>query len=177
MQKQASMSDLGFRRNILVNKFNCIFLWYCYFFSETSCGVHDCNQVNELFILCFNLIGPGIDLVCSQLTPNWLCKIYIWLSFCILSYVVQAQELLSNIATLENSVSRLEEEIVSLHLQLIQERNERRLAEYRLKQLPSQPKVNCFPLNAKSPVILLVFLYKLVIIQSVISSTHPNPSP
>lgn len=51
-----------------------------------------------------------------------------------------AHELLSNIATLENSVSRLEEEIVSLHFQLIQERNERRLAEYRFKQLPSQPQ-------------------------------------
>ncbi|XP_020267281.1 uncharacterized protein LOC109842804 [Asparagus officinalis] len=49
-----------------------------------------------------------------------------------------AQKLLSNIATLESAVSRLEDEIVSLHFQLIQERNERRLAEYRFKQLPSQ---------------------------------------
>nr|CAB3468944.1 unnamed protein product [Digitaria exilis] len=47
-----------------------------------------------------------------------------------------AQELLSNICILETAVTKLEEEMVSLHFQLIQERNERRLVEYRLKQLP-----------------------------------------
>ncbi|KAF8686962.1 hypothetical protein HU200_043240 [Digitaria exilis] len=45
-------------------------------------------------------------------------------------------ELLSNICILETAVTKLEEEMVSLHFQLIQERNERRLVEYRLKQLP-----------------------------------------
>ncbi|KAJ3696291.1 hypothetical protein LUZ60_001668 [Juncus effusus] len=48
----------------------------------------------------------------------------------------QAQDLLSNISSLEQSITTLEEEAVSLHFQLIQERNERRLAQYRLKQLP-----------------------------------------
>ncbi|XP_074566117.1 uncharacterized protein LOC141822686 [Curcuma longa] len=55
----------------------------------------------------------------------------------------EAQELLSNIASLEMTVSRLEEEMISLHFKLIQERNERRLAEYRLKQLPAQPSKIC----------------------------------
>uniref|UniRef100_A0A7C9E2X1 Ternary complex factor MIP1 leucine-zipper domain-containing protein n=1 Tax=Opuntia streptacantha TaxID=393608 RepID=A0A7C9E2X1_OPUST len=41
-------------------------------------------------------------------------------------------ELLSTIAALETTVSELEEEIVSLSYQLSQERNERKLAEYRL---------------------------------------------
>ncbi|XP_072952641.1 uncharacterized protein [Typha angustifolia] len=54
-----------------------------------------------------------------------------------------AQELLSNISKLETSILGLEEEIISLHFQLIQERNERRIAEYRLKQLPSQAKLVC----------------------------------
>ncbi|XP_031474870.1 uncharacterized protein LOC116247061 [Nymphaea colorata] len=49
----------------------------------------------------------------------------------------EAQDLLKNIAVLEDTVSKLEEELVSLHFQLSQERNERRLAEYRLKQSPS----------------------------------------
>ncbi|KAM5579756.1 hypothetical protein ABKV19_009503 [Rosa sericea] len=44
-----------------------------------------------------------------------------------------AQELLSNIAALEVTVSELEQELVALHFQLSQERNERRLAEYRLR--------------------------------------------
>ncbi|KAF3432309.1 hypothetical protein FNV43_RR27049 [Rhamnella rubrinervis] len=44
-----------------------------------------------------------------------------------------AQELLSNISVLEVTVSKLEQEMVSLHFQLSQERNERRLAEYRLR--------------------------------------------
>ncbi|WOL08528.1 hypothetical protein Cni_G17281 [Canna indica] len=58
-----------------------------------------------------------------------------------------AKELLSNIASLEMTVSRLEEEMISLHFQLIQERNERRLAEYRLKQLPVQPTKVCSTKN------------------------------
>ncbi|GLT38214.1 hypothetical protein SLA2020_124780 [Shorea laevis] len=48
-----------------------------------------------------------------------------------------AQELLSHIAVLEVTVSKLEQEMVSLHFQLSQERNERRLAEYRLRRKPS----------------------------------------
>ncbi|KAF5739199.1 hypothetical protein HS088_TW12G00400 [Tripterygium wilfordii] len=50
----------------------------------------------------------------------------------------QAQELLSNITVLEVTVSKLEQEMISLHFQLSQERNERRLAEYRLKHLSTQ---------------------------------------
>eukprot|EP01018_Ginkgo_biloba_P026896 Gb_18405 [translate_table: standard] len=50
---------------------------------------------------------------------------------------IDAQELLANVAMLEVTVSKLEEEMVSLHFQLSQERNERRLAEYRLKHSPS----------------------------------------
>ncbi|CAI0442033.1 unnamed protein product [Linum tenue] len=51
----------------------------------------------------------------------------------------QVQELLSTIAILEVTVTELEQKIVSLHFQLSQERNERRLAEYQLrhKSLPS----------------------------------------
>lgn len=55
----------------------------------------------------------------------------------------QAQELLSHILTLETTITRLEEEFVSLHFQLIQERNERRLAEYRLKQVPLEALPLC----------------------------------
>ncbi|XP_010552391.1 PREDICTED: uncharacterized protein LOC104822748 isoform X2 [Tarenaya hassleriana] len=43
-----------------------------------------------------------------------------------------AQEILSNIATQEAAVAKLEQEMVSLQFQLSQERNERRLAEYHL---------------------------------------------
>uniref|UniRef100_A0A803M9W2 Uncharacterized protein n=1 Tax=Chenopodium quinoa TaxID=63459 RepID=A0A803M9W2_CHEQI len=43
-------------------------------------------------------------------------------------------ELLSSITALEASISELEEEMVSLHYQLSQERNERKLAEYRLQR-------------------------------------------
>lgn len=43
-------------------------------------------------------------------------------------------ELLSSIAALEASILKLEEEMVSLHYQLSQERNERKLAEYRLQR-------------------------------------------
>lgn len=54
-----------------------------------------------------------------------------------MSYLpTNAQELLSNISAMETAVSKLEEDMVSLHFQLIQERNERRLVEYRLKQRP-----------------------------------------
>ncbi|CAN1299074.1 hypothetical protein LINPERPRIM_LOCUS24052, partial [Linum perenne] len=51
----------------------------------------------------------------------------------------QAQEVLSTIAVLEVTVTELEQKIVSLHFQLSQERNERRLAEYHLNHtsLPS----------------------------------------
>ncbi|XP_077222970.1 uncharacterized protein LOC143856589 isoform X1 [Tasmannia lanceolata] len=67
-----------------------------------------------------------------------------------LSYLPpDAQELLSNISTLEVTVSKLEQRMVSLHFQLIQERNERRLAEYRLKQSPSQSLYLCSPENVK----------------------------
>ncbi|CAN6200585.1 unnamed protein product [Urochloa humidicola] len=54
-----------------------------------------------------------------------------------------AQELLSNICILETAVTKLEEEMVSLHFQLIQERNERRLVEYRLKQAPPPSACSC----------------------------------
>ncbi|VAI78905.1 uncharacterized protein LOC125524043 [Triticum urartu] len=56
-----------------------------------------------------------------------------------MSYLpTHAQELLSNISAMEAAVSKLEEEMVALHFQLIQERNERRLVEYRAnaKQRP-----------------------------------------
>uniref|UniRef100_A0A6N2LBE5 Ternary complex factor MIP1 leucine-zipper domain-containing protein n=1 Tax=Salix viminalis TaxID=40686 RepID=A0A6N2LBE5_SALVM len=57
---------------------------------------------------------------------------------CLPRHFEQAQELLSTIAVMEVTVSKLEQEIVSLHFQLSQERNERRLAEYRLRQSASQ---------------------------------------
>ncbi|KAJ4958193.1 hypothetical protein NE237_025304 [Protea cynaroides] len=60
-----------------------------------------------------------------------------------------AEELLSNIAMLEVSVSKLEQEMVSLHFQLSQERNERRLAEYHLKHSPSQSLYFCSPKNVE----------------------------
>ncbi|KAK4774922.1 hypothetical protein SAY86_009857 [Trapa natans] len=52
----------------------------------------------------------------------------------------QAQELLSDIALLEVAVSKLENEMVSLHFQLSQERNERRLAEYRIRHSAQETK-------------------------------------
>ncbi|XWS19192.1 hypothetical protein CRYUN_Cryun32bG0110400 [Craigia yunnanensis] len=58
-----------------------------------------------------------------------------------------AQELLSHIAVLEVTISKLEQEMVSLHFQLSQERNERRLAEYRLRHSVSpsiSPSSRCF---------------------------------
>ncbi|XP_028759093.1 uncharacterized protein LOC114718014 isoform X2 [Neltuma alba] len=53
------------------------------------------------------------------------------------------QGLLSDIAQLESTISKLENEMVSLHFQLSQERNERRLVEYRLRHLPSQLTFLC----------------------------------
>ncbi|CAH8381526.1 unnamed protein product [Eruca vesicaria subsp. sativa] len=50
-----------------------------------------------------------------------------------------AQELVSNIATLETAVTKLEQEMMSLNFQLSQERNERRLAEYHLTHSASPP--------------------------------------
>ncbi|CAN7001742.1 hypothetical protein IGI04_020558 [Brassica rapa subsp. trilocularis] len=55
-----------------------------------------------------------------------------------------AQELLSNISTLESAVTKLEQEMMSLNFQLSQERNERRLAEYHLTHSASPP-------NSSSP--------------------------
>lgn len=55
----------------------------------------------------------------------------------------QAQELLSHIALLEVTVSKLEQEMVSLHFQLSQERNERRLAEYHLRHSSSHSTSLC----------------------------------
>lgn len=52
---------------------------------------------------------------------------------------LQVQELLSNIAAMEAAVSKLEQEIMSLHFLLIQERNERKLAEYNLTHSLSPP--------------------------------------
>ncbi|XVF48807.1 hypothetical protein PTKIN_Ptkin03bG0218100 [Pterospermum kingtungense] len=52
----------------------------------------------------------------------------------------KAQELLDGIAVLEVRVSKLEQEFVSLQYQLSQERNERRLSEYRLNHLPCPTK-------------------------------------
>ncbi|KAK1323763.1 hypothetical protein QJS10_CPA02g01624 [Acorus calamus] len=60
-----------------------------------------------------------------------------------------AQELLSDIGTLETTVSRLEEEKVSLHFQLTQERNERRLVEYRIKH--SESHFCCSPDHVQTP--------------------------
>ncbi|TXG61754.1 hypothetical protein EZV62_013117 [Acer yangbiense] len=57
----------------------------------------------------------------------------------------KAQDLLDNIAVLEITVSKLEQETVALQYQLSQEKNERRLAEYRLRHLSyiSPSQFNC----------------------------------
>ncbi|XP_043713714.1 uncharacterized protein LOC122662199 isoform X4 [Telopea speciosissima] len=60
-----------------------------------------------------------------------------------------AQELLSDIAMLDVTVSKLEQQMVSLHFQLSQERNEWRLAEYHLKHSPSQSLFFFSPENMK----------------------------
>lgn len=80
----------------------------------------------------------------------------------ILPYV-QAQELLSNIAMLELAVSKLEHEIVSLHFQLSQERNERRLAEYRLRHSSLEEKSLC------SSGILQVLVIRILAVKSTCS--------
>ncbi|KAG9443877.1 hypothetical protein H6P81_015217 [Aristolochia fimbriata] len=49
----------------------------------------------------------------------------------------KTRQLIANIQVLEMTVLKLEEELVTLHFQLSQERNERRLAEYQLRHLPS----------------------------------------
>ncbi|KAF0932671.1 hypothetical protein E2562_011969 [Oryza meyeriana var. granulata] len=73
-----------------------------------------------------------------------------------MSYLpTNAQELLSNISILESTISKLEDEMVSLNFQLIQERNERRLIEYRLKQAPPPPPqphsvCSCHPAKSES---------------------------
>ncbi|KAK1287507.1 hypothetical protein QJS10_CPB19g02022 [Acorus calamus] len=53
----------------------------------------------------------------------------------------KAQELLTNIAVLELTVLKLEEELVSLHCRLSQLRNERQISEFELKHQPS-PKAS-----------------------------------
>ncbi|WZY95708.1 hypothetical protein YC2023_068037 [Brassica napus] len=53
-----------------------------------------------------------------------------------------AQELLSNISTLETAVTKLEQEMMSLNFQLSQERNERRLTEYHLTHSASPPNIS-----------------------------------
>ncbi|KAJ8750831.1 hypothetical protein K2173_016012 [Erythroxylum novogranatense] len=58
----------------------------------------------------------------------------------------EAQELLDSVAILEITVSKLEQESTALQYQLSQERNERRLAEYRLKNQPHLPS----PMHDKS---------------------------
>uniref|UniRef100_A0ACD6ACF0 Uncharacterized protein n=1 Tax=Avena sativa TaxID=4498 RepID=A0ACD6ACF0_AVESA len=59
-----------------------------------------------------------------------------------------AQELLSSISAMDAAVSKLEEEMVALHFQLIQERNERRLVEYRAAK--QRPNAVCSHRPAKS---------------------------
>ncbi|KAL5199276.1 hypothetical protein ABZP36_020479 [Zizania latifolia] len=63
-------------------------------------------------------------------------------------------ELLSNISILEDAITKLEDEMASLHFQLIQERHERRLVEYRLKQAPTQqqplPVFSCHSAKSES---------------------------
>ncbi|XP_058113416.1 uncharacterized protein LOC131256560 isoform X2 [Magnolia sinica] len=61
-----------------------------------------------------------------------------------------AEELLLDIATLEVTVSKLEQQMVSLNYQLSQERNERRLAEYHLKQSSTQSLYLCSLDNLKA---------------------------
>uniref|UniRef100_A0A7N1A3M2 Uncharacterized protein n=2 Tax=Kalanchoe fedtschenkoi TaxID=63787 RepID=A0A7N1A3M2_KALFE len=49
-----------------------------------------------------------------------------------------SRELVANLANLEATVSELEQELLSLHFRLSQERNERRLTEYRMRHLSLQ---------------------------------------
>ncbi|XP_022998242.1 uncharacterized protein LOC111492939 isoform X2 [Cucurbita maxima] len=62
-----------------------------------------------------------------------------------------AQDLLSSIAVLEDAVVRLEQETVSLHFQLSQEKNERRLAEYRLMHSSPCSISDCSNSDMKKP--------------------------
>ncbi|PPD90218.1 hypothetical protein GOBAR_DD12839 [Gossypium barbadense] len=66
----------------------------------------------------------------------------------------KALELLDSIAVLEISVSKLEQEILSLQYQLSQERNERRLAEYHLKHSPCPTTLlfNCSLAHLTEPI-------------------------
>ncbi|XP_047074501.1 uncharacterized protein LOC124684163 [Lolium rigidum] len=67
-----------------------------------------------------------------------------------MSYLpAHAQELLATISAMEAGVAKLEEEMVALHFQLIQERNERRLVEYRANQ-QQRPAAVCSHRAAKS---------------------------
>lgn len=86
--------------------------------------------------------------------------------------VIQAKKLLSNIATLEMTVSRLEQETISLQFQLIQERNERRIAEFRLKQLPSSQILTDSPENSQIMVLFLTFKYVVVLMLLGINVIH-----
>lgn len=52
--------------------------------------------------------------------------------------LTQCRELVADLATLEATVCQLEQELLSLHFRLSQERNERRLAEYKVRHLSLQ---------------------------------------
>lgn len=76
--------------------------------------------------------------------------------------ILQALELLSDIAILESAILKLEEEFISLHFQVSQERNERRLTEYRWRH-SSQPLFVCSdvvkaPVNTLSHSHLVAFM-------------------
>lgn len=58
-------------------------------------------------------------------------------NFCFDLFILQAQELLTNIASLESAVSKLEKDLNELYYQLCHERNERLLAESKPGCLPS----------------------------------------
>ncbi|KAL5698617.1 hypothetical protein ACHQM5_029632 [Ranunculus cassubicifolius] len=60
----------------------------------------------------------------------------------------KAQDILADIDVLEITISRLEEESVALQFQLSQERNERRLVQYRLRHLPASPSLTCSPASS-----------------------------
>lgn len=62
----------------------------------------------------------------------------------------KAQDILADIDFLEITVSKLEEESVTLQFQLSQERNERRLVQYHLRHWPSSPSsLTCSPVSPK----------------------------
>lgn len=78
---------------------------------------------------------------------------------------------MDSIAVLEITVSKLEQETVALQYQLSQERNERRLAEYRLQHLsclaPSQ--FHCSLSHVRELLILLNFTLKSALSGSIFS--------